>query len=236
VSLRNIARKIPGAARAYRALRQVAARAASTEQIFTDIFRGNKFGGTLSVSGRGSDLEQTRVLIRDLPMLFRDYQVRSILDIPCGDFFWMQHVALEGIEYVGADIVGELVQKNRAKYQRDGIRFERLDLARDELPSADLVLCRDCLVHLSFAEVRRALRNVCASGARLLLTTTFPSRQTNGDIPGGGWRTLNLQRAPFDLPPPLQLINEGCTEGDGAYADKSLGLWRIQDVAEALKK
>lgn len=105
-----------------------------------------------------------------------------------------------------------------------------LDLTRDRLPTVDLVLCRDCLVHLSFAQAQQALANIAASGARYLLTTTFTGRSENADIPTGKWRALNLQRPPFNLPQPLELINERCTEKDGRYADKSLGLWPVADL------
>ena len=64
-----------------------------------------------------------------------------------------------------------------------------------------------------------------------MLTTTFPGTQTNADLgPEDIWRTLNLERPPFNLPPPVRLINEECTEDEGAYADKSLGLWLLQDL------
>ena len=29
---------------------------------------------------------------------------------------------------------------------------------------------------------------------------------------------------------PLRIIGEGCTEGNGAYIDKALGMWRIADI------
>jgi hypothetical protein len=32
------------------------------------------------------------------------------------------------------------------------------------------------------------------------------------------------------LPPPILVINENCTEHDGQYAHKSLGLWKIADL------
>jgi hypothetical protein len=65
-----------------------------------------------------------------------------------------------------------------------------------------------------------------------LLTTTFPEHDQNSDIVDGDWRLLNLQRAPFLFPGPLRLINERCTEADGAYDDKSLGLWRIDSIPQ----
>ena len=77
-----------------------------------------------------------------------------------------------------------------------------LDCTRDPLPAADLLFCRDCLVHLSFADIRRTLANLQASDISCLLTTTFPGAEANEDIVTGDWRVLDLERAPFHLPPP----------------------------------
>lgn len=68
------------------------------------------------------------------------------------------------------------------------------------------------------------------TGARWLVATTFPDRHAKRDCARGGWRPLNLTLPPFGLPPPLRLIHEGCTENGGAYSDKSLGLWRMEDL------
>ena len=92
------------------------------------------------------------------------------------------------------------------------------------------MLCRDCLVHLSFANVFRALRQIRESGAEWLLATTFLEHEANEDIPDGDWRMLNLERAPFNLARPESVIIEGCTEAGGAYADKTLGLWRVSGL------
>jgi SAM-dependent methyltransferase len=209
-------------------------RRSSTEQIFTDIYKHNRWGGTASLSGTGSGPDQTAVIARELPRLFRELRVITFLDVPCGDFNWMKMVNLDGIQYIGGDIVRSLVLKNEAAYGRAGISFVRIDLLADELPQVDLILCRDCLVHLSFDDVFRALHNMCKSRSRYLLTTTFVERTDNSDILTGDWRALNLSLPPLHLPPPLLLINEGCTESDGRYLDKSLGLWSIDEIAGAI--
>lgn len=105
-----------------------------------------------------------------------------------------------------------------------------MDLIGDKLPKVDLVLCRDCLVHFSFDDVFAALRNIVSSGSTYLLTTTFPEREANDDIRTGSWRPLNLERAPFHMPAPLRILNEGCTENGGIYHDKSLAFWRIAEI------
>ncbi len=172
---------------------------------FALIHRTNLWGAETSQSGLGSELDATSSLRRDLSQLLKRFEVTTLLDLPCGDFTWMAQMNLGGITYVGADIVPDII-------------------------AVDLVLCRDCLVHLSFANIHRAIANLKRSGARWLLTTTFPDASANRDIADGDWRVLNLQHAPFLFPAPLAVINEGCTEAGGDYADKSLGLWRVEDL------
>jgi len=197
---------------------------------FSEVYAKNIFGGLDSRSGAGSDLVQTEIIRHEIPRVLREYGVHAMLDAPCGDWFWMRQVDL-GIErYVGTDIVPALIERNKAQFGREGVDFVCLDLSKDELPKVDLIFSRDCLVHLSFADASRILKNFKASGAKYLLTTTFTDRSSNADLGSGFWRPLNMELAPFNFPPPAKLINEGCTEGDNLFTDKSLGLWRLEDI------
>ncbi|MFD4999082.1 class I SAM-dependent methyltransferase [Streptomyces buecherae] len=195
----------------------------------------------VSRSGSGSSLNQTAALRRELPDLISRLGVRSLLDVPCGDFHWMSHVELGVDTYLGADVVPEVVERNQQRFARPGRAFRVLDITRSPLPRVDLVFSRDCLVHFGDADVRAALDNVRRSGSTYFATTTFTGRTSNAaDIETGGWRSLNLCRAPFSLPAPLHVIDERCTEyyvtwEDGTevehhFADKSIGVWRTADL------
>lgn len=197
------------------------------EQIFSTYARTNKWGDEASLSGKGSNLEATAELRRILPDLLRNLGATSLLDVPCGDFFWMAHVDLEGIDYTGGDIVPELIESNRARHSRPGRRFEVIDLIRGPVPAADVIFVRDCLVHLSNAHVEAALHNIAVSGGKWLLTTTFPQSGRNDDIATGQWRAVDLTRAPFSLPAPERLVAEGQAFSKGQAEDKMLGLWSI---------
>ena len=201
------------------------------DQRFEKIFQTNLWGAADSRSGLGSELDATADLRAALPHFLQVHQAESLLDIPCGDFNWMSTLGLQ-LPYTGADIVVAIVEANERKFGGPGSsrRFVRLDLTRDRLPQADVVLCRDCLVHLSYANIFRAFANVRRSGARYLLTTTFLDHHENADIEDGDWRILNLEKAPFNLPPPVDVLIEGCREGEGAYADKALGLWEVASL------
>lgn len=134
------------------------------------------------------------------------------------------------VEYIGGDIVAEMVEENQRRYGNHNHRFIHLDLIQDKLPQVDLILCRDCLVHFSDRHIFSALKNIKNSGSTYILTTTFVGLERNQNIPLGLWRPINLQLPPFGFPIPKMLIDEGCPlEG---YKDKHLGLWEIEDIPE----
>jgi hypothetical protein len=114
-----------------------------TARVFAQIHDNNRWGSGESVSGAGSERVNTQQLVRELELLLRDLRVQTLLDLPCGDFNWMQHVDLGEIDYQGADIVAELVARNQARFQAPRRRFSRIDLLADRIPKVDLVLCRD---------------------------------------------------------------------------------------------
>jgi len=215
----------------YRFLKSIRNRKRSTKEIFTKIYNTNQWEGIESLSGPGSEIVQTTSLVQSLNKLLSDLEINSILDLPCGDFHWMKNINLSDIEYVGADIVKELIIKNKKRHkEKKNIRFQVINLIEDPLPECDILICRDCLVHFSFEDITYAINNIKSSGCKYLLTTTFTNYQSNYDIETGGWRRLNLQEKPFSFPPPLILINENCTEGNGKYRDKSMALWEIKNL------
>lgn len=196
---------------------------------FARIYTNNIFGSPESRSGSGSTMEQTAYIRQALPELFRELGIKSILDVPCGDFHWMQHMDLSGVHYIGGDVVPEIVEKNNQKYGTQSKEFKTLNIITDDLPKTDLILCRDCLVHLNFESGLAAIQNFKRSGAKYLLTTTFTERTVNEEL-FGIWRVLNLQLPPYSLPKPVKMINEKCTEASNRFTDKCLGLWDLSEI------
>jgi hypothetical protein len=194
---------------------------------FTQIYRNGGFGGQgPSICGVGSDLIRTKVIRQAIPGILRRYQINAMLDIPCGDLFWMQHVDLGSTKYIGADIVAELIQRNE-RIANDGDKeFCVLDICCDPLPQVDLILCRDCFSHLKVKDVVKAVRSIKHSRSKFLLITNYSQVTKNTELGPTFFRPLNLCKPPFSFPLPLESIYERDTERE----DKCLGLWRIADL------
>ena len=199
------------------------------KRIFEDIYAKNHWKDPDSISGTGSNLLQTETIREQIPGLINDLNIKKLLDLPCGDFFWFDRMDLKVDQYVGGDIVEDIIKLNNEKYGSDRRKFLLIDITKDTLPGADLIFCRDCLVHFSYDDIFKAIENIKSSDARYLLTTTFTERQ-NRNIITGSWRRINLQSPPFNFPEPVMMINENCIERDGENSDKSLGLWKIADL------
>lgn len=201
-------------------------------QVFSHIAETNYWSGKDSVSGHGSDLVSTEYLRNHLPELLMQFNIKTILDIPCGDFVWMNLLNYPFERYLGGDIVPNIINQNTKQYATKHRNFQVLDLTSSALPKVDIIFCRDCLVHLSHKQIRAAIANFKNSKSTYILTTTYlgvrqSNSRTNINIVTGDWRPLDLQEKPFCFPQPLALLNEHCVSD---LPEKSLGLWRIADL------
>jgi SAM-dependent methyltransferase len=205
----------------------------SPEQLFTRYYETNKWGVTESLSGPGSTLEYTKNIRAKLPELIERLDVRSMLDVPCGDYNWFQHVErADHVQYIGADIVRPLVDANRAKYANSNTSFEHLDVTKDRLPRVDLVLCRDLLFHLPNRKALEAVDNILASGCKWLLTTSHIDCDKNYDIMTGSFRLINLELEPFSFGP-AEFAIEDWVEGS---PPRYLGLWPADHLRRRLHR
>ena len=181
----------------------------SLRQRFQRIFDTNLWGAAASLSGLGSEIDATAALRTELPRLLEKLGVTSLLDAPCGDAGWINRASL-GVQYVGIDIVPSLIESLQVGAVSGEINgeYHLADITCDPLPRCDAILCRDALVHLSFANIERAVANFRASGATWLMTTTFsdwPRTVVKQELP---FRALNFERTPFAWGPPIELLNE----------------------------
>ncbi len=146
-------------------------------QRFRRIHDTNLWGAPASASGLGSEIDATAALRSELPRLLERLGVTSLLDAPCGDAGWINQADLR-MRYVGVDIVPALIESLRRRAASGEIRgeYHLADITGDTLPRCDAILCRDALVHLSFANIERAVANFRASGATWLIATATGAR------------------------------------------------------------
>ena len=153
--------------------------------------------GLESRSGVGSSKSQTQEYRAFLTAILKQYNIRSILDVGCGDWNWMSTIDLQGVMYRGIDIVDECIEENSLKYGADNIKFEVVDITKERVQgNFDLIICRDVLFHLPENEQISALQNM--PWGRFITTTSFEDIE-NKDLTeeekerGWGWRKINLE-------------------------------------------
>jgi hypothetical protein len=140
----------------------------------------------------------------------------------------MQHVKLPVRRYYGFDIVPGVIAENRRRFARPGVEFDVRDMTKDTLPEVDIVMCRDCLVHLSYADIRAVLANLKRTKATYILVNTYPQAIANADqFTGASWRLLDMTRPPFSFPRPIEAFPDG-----GEVDPNMMGLWKLQELPD----
>jgi len=177
-----------------------------------------------SLSGEGSEVANTAPVRQRIPEILQFLGSQLLLDVGCGDFNWMKEVELPG-KYIGVDIVSDVIEADEAAYGSDRRIFQRLDATRDPLPSADTILCREILFHLSFRDIWRVIENVHRSGASFFIVTNDTKLTVNADILSGDFRMLNLHKAPFLFPVPSTTIPDDCVA-----SGRILGVWKVATI------
>lgn len=204
------------------------------EDKFTEIYRTNYWENFESVSGKGSTLEWTENLRLQLPELFEKFKIKTVFDAPCGDFNWMRYVVENTtINYIGGDIVYPLIEAHNTKYQNARTKFMHMDLTKDKFPASDLMICRDCLFHLSYSDTKLVLKNFIDSNIPYLLTTTFVDigNFINKDITTGDFHYIDLISAPYHFPKDvLYRINDSLP----SHPPRDMCLWSREQIILAM--
>lgn len=181
-----------------REIRWVRDRRLPARMVFQNIYAEHAWGhGDTDgfYSGAGSDTILARAYAENIQRYIEREGVRSIVDLGCGDFRVASLLVSDNVQYVGVDIVEEVIAANREQHGGPNVRFECLDITRDPLPAGDLCLIREVFQHLSNAEILsvlaklRGFRHVIFSDAQLPRSAI---KKPNRDIPHGrytrGWK------------------------------------------------
>jgi SAM-dependent methyltransferase len=162
-----------------------------------------------SASGPGSYLGASAGALKLLRAAIVKYDIRSILDLGCGDWHWMSRLGQPDIggarvSYEGWDASAAMVADLNERYGTNGVSFHTKDITQEPLPSVDLIVARDVLCHIDIRIVRGLVERI-RGAARLFLSTSFLEIAENRNIEpylpieGWGFHKLNLNVAPFDI-------------------------------------
>ncbi len=187
--------------------------------IFVSIYKSNYWNKSKefnpisqSYSGPGSipNSKQTNHLILNLEKFFLNYDIKKILDAPCGDCAWIEGLFKMKIEYTGIDIVNELILKNKNKFQKNqNINFFCEDLIDyNKYNGYDFILLRDFFIHLPIKNIQNILNNLKKSDCKFYAFNNYESITINKEISTGQHRKINLMEKPFDLEKPFLKIQE----------------------------
>ena len=166
--------------------------------------------------------------------MLQKYSIRSIFDAPCGDLNWMKLLIPKiNIKYIGGDIVKDLINSHNLAYKDVNTSFVHIDLIKDKFPYSDLMICRDCLFHLSYKDTRLVLKNFIASTTPYILTTTYKNYGSfsNKDILTGEFRMIDLFSRPYSFDPnPIERIDDWIHPEH----EREMCLWSREQIITAL--
>jgi SAM-dependent methyltransferase len=148
-------------------------------------------------SGAGSFPEYTQPYVAMLQRFLRDHEIRSVVDVGCGDWQFSRLIDWDGVDYLGLDLVESVIEANRKAFATNSIAFEVATVG-EPLPSADLVVCKDVLQHLPLAVVGDYLAQFRQRFKHVLVTNdVYPDASTNDECPLGSGRALRPDLEPF---------------------------------------
>ncbi len=206
-------------------------RSKNREEKFKLIYKFSywKSSTSISFSGSGSEMSATQNIRRDLFEFIKRENINTILDAPCGDYYWMSQMKLDHLDYTGADIVDEIIEDNKKKYGKKNLKFIKIDIIKDSLKKYDLIINRDCLVHFDNNEIIETLNNIKKSNSTFFGSTIFSEKYSNDlSKKPDKWRPINLTKDPFNLPKPYIILNDNY---EGEFdSNKFFAIWKIKDL------
>jgi hypothetical protein len=145
----------------------------SVAEAFTQTYRNKLWGnvnGEKFFSGRGSLDEFSAAYVEWVTKFVTERNIRTVVDLGCGDFRIGQQIcATISVNYIGVDIVADLIAHNQSEYVTKNISFKCANIIEDELPNGELCLLRQVLQHLSNKQILSVLAN-CTKFPYLLVT------------------------------------------------------------------
>ncbi|KAJ3340796.1 hypothetical protein HDU93_006284 [Gonapodya sp. JEL0774] len=219
---------------------------------FDYVYDKTLWGSGESLSGPGSYFTYTANARRFISAVLRTFNLKKILDSPCGDCHWqwaIPEIHSGAVEYTGVDIVESVILRDTTKHIAfPNIRFAAMDMvSRDDVfkpkavagskepkPLWEVINCRDAIQHINIKDGVKAVKNFEASGAKYLVTGWYsggvPNQDVVGQINPGNFYSVDPMLPPFNFPRPLFWTLDGWNydlDGKGKKNMKMIGVWKL---------
>lgn len=176
----------------------------SSHEIFSAIYNQKLWGANAQgegCSGSGSTLDTTKEYRNLLKLLLQVLEIKSVVDLGCGDWEFSRLISWESIDYKGFDVVAHVIERNIQNYSKNGISFAVLDATQEQLPAADLLICKDVLQHLSNNDVAKIIQQFKKYKYCIITNDVYAHTLSsdNGDIVRGDYRPVDITAAPFNV-------------------------------------
>src|SRR5271165_7180646 len=113
-------------------------------QVFQSIYRERTWGRG---SGPGSAPSNTIEYRAFIERFIEANGIKTVTDLRCGDWQFSYLIDWSGKEYLGLDLVPEVIAENSKHFSTPSIRFEEFKTI-DRLPAGDLLIAKEVLQHL----------------------------------------------------------------------------------------
>ena len=129
--------------------------------------------------------------------------------MPCGDFLWFHEIIEDkNIRYVGVDIVDELIEANKKRYQNKNFNFINDDIVNfNTSDQFDLILIRDLFIHIQNSDIKKIIQNLNKMNFSYVALNSY-NNKINHDVIVGKHRKVNLLVEPFNLGKPLEFFKD----------------------------
>ncbi|MBI4709374.1 MAG: class I SAM-dependent methyltransferase [Candidatus Portnoybacteria bacterium] len=152
-------------------------------------------------SGSGSLPSNTKKYRSFLRDYIKKNNIEKVIDIGCGDWGFSRLMDWSGMQYLGIDVVGFIIDENKKRWESDNVKFRCADVRKIKLPKADLIIIKDVLQHWTSKEILRFVKKI-KRFPHILITNSFKGASQamiNQDIKNGEARPLDLSAPPFNL-------------------------------------
>jgi hypothetical protein len=186
----------------------------TTEEVFTDIYSNNRWGGRSGTFCSGDGSREMAIVSPYVKTVTAELDrigaaSMTVIDLGCGDYSVGRQLSPVCGRYIGVDIVKPLIAHNQTAFGSRTVSFQHANIIEDALPDGEICFVRQVLQHLSNDQIAAVVPKL-DQFRWCFVTEHHPSPGKllgpNGDKPhGDGIRITQrsgvfLDEPPFNIP------------------------------------